>query len=149
MTPTLRKIHRYTWFAFALLLPLGWLAAIWVLPETVWQKPVRPGQPAPLPRLLQTKESRDFVFNLRQDSTLWFKQIEIFIKKPLINPNTAVIITFGAPSENPKERLLGLLGSQGVWRFNLDSLAARSPQLSLRLEDKIQRKTLKTIVFEQ
>ncbi len=148
MTPTLRRIHRYVWYAFAFLLPLAWLAAIWALPETVWQSPVRLGQPPQLPRLLQSKESGDFVISLRQDSVGWVKQIEIFIKKPQANPNTSVIIAFGESSENRKEVVLGLLGSRGVWRFNLDSLTAQSPHLRLRLEDIIQGQTLRSVVFE-
>lgn len=149
MTRTLRKIHRYTWFAFALVLPLGWMAAIWVIPETVWQPPVRLEQTVQLPQLLQTKESGDFVFNLRQDSTLRLKQIEIIIRKPQSNPNTSVIITYDAFSEIKRDALLGLLGSQGKWCFNLDSVMGQSPQLSLRLVDKIQNRTLKTVMFEQ
>ena len=141
MTPRLRKIHRYTWFSLAVLLPLGWLAAIWVIPREVWQTPVRPEQPAQLPIVLQSKESGDFVINLRQDSAGEQRQIEIFIKKPLTNPNTTITV-------EGQEKTLGLLGTRGVWRFDLDSLSAQSNPLKLRFEDKIQERILRTVTFE-
>ncbi|MEO6037233.1 MAG: hypothetical protein ABIQ93_02390 [Saprospiraceae bacterium] len=144
MTPTLRKIHRYTWFLLAILLPIGWLASIWVLPAGVWQTPIRSGQPEPLPRLMQSKQSGDFVINLRQDSIGASRQIEIFIKKPQTNPNTTVIV-----ETEGQAWPLGLLGSRGVQRFALDSLTAQSPAFNLRLEDRIQHRILRTIAFKQ
>jgi len=141
MTPKLRKIHRYTWFSLAVLLPIGWLAAIWAIPGEVWQTPVRPEHPvAFLPFIVQSKESGDFVINLREDKTGERRQIEIFIKKPLTNPNTTITI-------EGQEKTLGLLGTRGVWRFDLDSLSAQSKPLKLRFEDKIQGRVLRTVVF--
>jgi hypothetical protein len=141
VTPTLRKIHRYTWFSLAILLPIGWLAAIWAIPAGVWQTPVRPEQPAPLQFVAQSRESGDFVVNLRQDSAGDRRQIEIFIKKPLSSPNTTITI-------KGREKVLGLLGTRGIWRFDLDSLSAHSKPLKLRFEDKIQGRILRTITFE-
>lgn len=141
MTPKLRKAHRYIWFSLAILLPIGWLAAIWAIPGEVWQTPVRAEQPAALPLILQSKESGDFVINFRQDSAGERRQIEIFIKKPLTNPNTTITM-------EGQEKTLGLLGTRGVWRFDLDSLTAKKWPLKLRFEDKIQGRTLRTIIFE-
>lgn len=146
MTPRLRKIHRYTWFSLAILLPISWLAAIWAIPGEVWQTPVRPEQPAALPVLLQSKESGDFVINLLQDSTGKQRQIEIFIKKPLANPNTTVTVEGGG--SKVEGEILGLLGTRGVWRFDLDSLTAKNQPFKLRFEDKIQGRVLRTVTFE-
>ena len=143
MTPSLRKVHRYTWLSLAILLPVGWLAAIWVLPASVWQTPIRAAQPAPLPVLMQSKQSGDFVINLRQDSSGNQRQIEIFIKKPQTNPNTTVI----AETDGKKAVVLGLLGGQGLWRFKLDSLAPQNQDFILRLEDEIQHRTLRSVTF--
>jgi len=147
VTPKLRKAHRYIWFSLAVLLPIGWLAAIWAIPGEVWQTPVRAEQPAALPLLLQSKESGDFVINLLQDSTGKRRQVEIFIKKPLTNPNTTITVE-GGGSKAEGEKLLGLLGTRGVWRFDLDSLSAQSKPLKLRFEDKIQGRLLRTVTFE-
>ncbi len=140
MTPTLRKIHRYIWFSLAVLLPIGWLAAIWAIPGEVWQTPVRAEQPAALPVILQSKESGDFVINLRQDSASARRQVEIFIKKPLTNPNTTI-------TAEGSEKALGLLGTRGIYRFDLDSLSAQNKPLKLRFEDKIQGRLLRTVEF--
>lgn len=140
MTPTLRKIHRLTWFSLALLLPLGWLAAIVVIPGEVVQTPVRAEEAAPLPLVAQSVESDDFVIRLRQDSTGDERQIEIFIKKPLETPNTTVVTESGT--------VLGLLGARGIRRFHLDSLSARSKPLRIRFEDRIKGRTLRIITFE-
>jgi len=37
MTPTQRKRHRQIWLAFLFLLPLGFVAAVFVLPQPVAQ----------------------------------------------------------------------------------------------------------------
>lgn len=149
MTPKLRKAHRYIWFSLAVLLPIGWLAAIWAIPGEVWQTPVRAEQPAALPLILQSKESGDFVINLRQDSAGAQRQVEIFIKKPLLNPNTTVTVEGGGSKvEGQKEILLGLLGTRGVYHFDLDSLTAKNQPLKLRFEDKIQGRLLRTVTFE-
>lgn len=145
MTPVLRKTHRYVWYTLAFLLPLGWLAAIRAIPDAIWQQPVRMEQPAPLPVVLQSRQSGDFLINLRQDSSGAQQQVEIFIQKPLANPNTtATLIGTAAGAET----LLGLLGTRGVRRFNLDSMTARNTPLQLQLKDKIQGRLLSRITFE-
>jgi hypothetical protein len=146
VTPKLRKAHRYIWFLLTVLLPSGWLAAIWAIPGEVWQTPVRPEQPAAMPLLLQSKESGDFIINLRQGSAGERRQIEIFIKKPLTNPNTTVTAEGGGLEEEGK--ILGLLGTRGIYRFDLDSLTAKNQPLKLRFEDRIQNRTLRTVIFE-
>gem|GEM_PF-6093031 len=36
MNIRLRKMHRYFWYCLAILLPIAWLAAIWVIPDVRW-----------------------------------------------------------------------------------------------------------------
>ncbi len=139
MTPQLRKAHRYIWFSLAVLLPLGWLAAIRAIPDEIWQQPLRPLQPAQLPRVVRSKPSGDFIISLREDSAGMRRQIEIFVQKPLSNPNT--VVTAGSNGEV----LLGLLGTRGVSRFDLDSLTALQNPLIIRLEDRIQGRLLRTV----
>ena len=139
MTPQLRKAHRYIWFALAILLPLGWLAAIRAIPGEVFRQPVRAEQPAQLPLLIETRQSGDFIINLREDSSRVKKQIEIFVKKPLTNPNTTVTV-------NGKNGIL--LGTRGVFRFEPDSVDAQTRPLTLRFEDKIRARLLRTVIFQ-
>ena len=142
MTPHLRRIHRISWYTLAVLLPLAWLAAVSVIPGEVWQQPVRAEQADPLPVLLESRQSGDFVINLRSDAQGTRRQIEIFIKKPLENPGTALL----AGDSNPQ--LLGLLGTRGIRRFGLDSLGAHAqPPLVLHFEDRIHGRLLRTVRF--
>jgi hypothetical protein len=143
MTPFLRKAHRYIWFSFAVLLPVGWLAAVLAIPDAVWQQPVRPEEPEQLPLEVRSTQSGDFVISLRQDSSGTQRQIEILITRPLTNPNTMLLLEKANNRED--KTLLGLLGSRGIHRFNLDSTAARSNTLTLRFEDNIQGRLLRTV----
>ena len=149
MTLNLRNIHRYSWFLLAVLLPVGWLAAIRAIPDAVYQNPIRASQPEPLPIVTQSKQSGDFLFNLRQDSLARRNQIEIIISKPLENPNTTVLVGLGDPATVRTETLLGLIGNRGVWRFELDSAVAKSSTFSLMLEDRIKSVSLRTITFKR
>ena len=145
MSPFLRKAHRYVWFSLALLLPLGWLAAIWVIPDDVFQTPAGPVQPDALPLVLHSREAGDFVINVRSDSSDTKRQIEILIKKPLANPNTTITVQAKGSSEAPT---LGLLGTRGIRRFDLDSLTSHAGSLRLQFVDHLQGRTLRTVVFE-
>lgn len=140
MTPALRKTHRYAWYALAILLPMGWLAAIRAIPGEIRQQPVRREQALALPVLAQSRQSGDLLINLRQDSSGTRRQLEIFIQKPLTEPNTAVIL-----ENQPTDQLIGLLGTRGVWRFDLDSLTV---PIKLRLEDKIHGRVLQKLTLK-
>ena len=140
MTPALRKTHRYAWYTLAILLPAGWLAAIQAIPDEIRQQPVRREQAPPLPVVAQSRQSGDLLINLRQDSAGTRRQLEIFIQKPLTEPNTAVIL-----ENKPADQLIGLLGTRGVRRFNLDSL---TPPVILRLEDQIHGRVLRRVTME-
>lgn len=143
MTPTLRKAHRYIWYTLAVLLPLGWAAAIWVMPGEIWQQPIRSAQTDPLPALVVSKQSGDIVVNLRQDREGARQQLEFQVVKPLTQANTSVIV------EGRPEVLLGALGARGAWRFDLDSLVAGRRPLHIRLEDRIAHKVLRTIPLQE
>ena len=139
MTSQLRNAHRYVWFALAILLPLGWIAAIRAIPEEVFQQPVRAAQAARLPLAVATKQSGDFILTLREDSSGTKKQIEIFVIKPLNNPNTTVTV------EGKSEVILS---SRRIYRFELDRSSAQNRPLTIRFEDKIQGRLLRTVIFE-
>lgn len=144
MTPALRRAHYRIWLALAVLLPLGWVAAILAIPGDIQQEPVRAPQIAALPVLLVSKESGSFLINLRTDSAGAKKQLEILLKSPQTNPST-LVYWINAHQQRPV--LLGALQTRGLYRFELDGAAARQPGDTLRLEDPLQRRTLRTVVF--
>ena len=139
MTPALRNAHRYTWYTLAVVLPLGWAAAVWVMPGPVWQTPLRVGQPEPLPAIVLSKQSGDVIVSLRQSRGADQQQVEIQVIKPLEQANTSVVV------EGQPEIVLGVLGARGAWRFDLDSPTATRRPLRIRLENNITRQPLRTI----
>lgn len=145
MTPALRRAHRYVWYTLAVLLPLAWLAAIQAIPDDVRQEPVRAPLPEQLPVLQATKESGNFLINLRADSGGTRRQIEILIKSPQTNPST--LLYWSGAGEDTTE-LLGALQTRGLYRFGLDSLAAGQAGGALRFEDPLQKKVLRIVVFD-
>lgn len=142
MTPALRKTHRYTWFALAVLLPLGWVSAILVIPGPVCQDPSRAPQPEALSELLGTKQSGHFLVNWRSDHSKTRHQVEILITKPLETPNAVVRIV----ADDQGDPLPGLLGSRGLYRFDLDRSGAQT--IRIRIEDDLKKTTLASFNFE-
>jgi len=141
MTPTLRKIHRYTWFALALALPTAWLAAIWVIPAAVWQEPVRPAQADALEVLVRSKETGGMRFSLRQGASGTPQQLEVLVLKPQAQANATLVL-----EANP-EMVLGQLGARGIWRFALENQAGATDSLHLRVEDRIRQTVVCRVVF--
>ena len=142
MTPALRNAHRYIWLSLAVLLPIGWLAAIWVIPGEIWQDPVRPGEPAPLPVLAASAQSGELRLNLRQDSSGRRRQLECSVFQPLSEPNMTLVLE-GAP-----EVVLCTPNTRGTLRIDLDSLpAAAGDTLRIRLEDRIAGRRLRSMVL--
>ncbi len=133
--PNPRTAHPYWWLALAVLLPAGWLAAIWVIPGPVWQDPAGPAQAEALPVLVRSGQSGPLLFRLRQDGQGVRGQVEVVLTEPLDAANATLVV------EGPPERALGLLGSRGVWRFALDSLPAEGRPLKLRVDDRLLGRT--------
>lgn len=135
MTPALRKTHRIAWFSLAVLLPLAWLAAVLAVPDKLCQEPARAPQPAPLGSIVQSKQSENLLLNLRSDAAGRRYQLEVLITKPLTSPN-AVVWCKQADQTNKQ---LGLLGAKGVYRFDLDSTATQTIEVTVTDELKKQQ----------
>lgn len=142
MTPVLRKTHRYTWFVLAVLLPLGWVSAILVIPGPVCQEPARAPQPEALSELRSTRQSARFLVNWRSDPSTGRRQVEVLITKPLESPNAVV----RAAVAGRADRMLGLLGSKGLYRFDLGSPDAQS--IRIRIDDDLKKTTLAHFDFD-
>lgn len=139
MTPHLRTAHRYIWIGLAVLLPAAWLAAILVLPETFRQERTGPPLPAPLPVLVASHPSGEYLFNLRADSAQRRLQVEVLIQQPSERPNTTLVRV------GSTDQVLGLLGTRGIRRFELDWPASGKMTVKLRLEDRIGHRVLREL----
>lgn len=145
MTPVLRTVHRYTWFALALLLPAVWVAALLSRQDMPVQKPVRLEPQAALPIVLESRRSGPFLLNLRSDSVDRQLQLELFIQRPIEQPNTMLWAMTPGDSTGI---LLGSLGTRGVYRYSLDGIIQEQALLRIRLTDQLQQHILREITFQ-
>jgi|GEM_PF-709576 len=143
MTPALRKTHRIAWFSLAVLLPLAWLAAVLAVPDKLCQEPARAPQPAPLGSIVQSKQSENLLLNLRSDVEDSRYQLEILITKPLTSAN-AVVWCKQADQTNKQ---LGLLGAKGVYRFDLDSTATQT--IEVTVTDELKKQQLAALKWDR
>ena len=155
MTPALRKVHRYTWYTLAVLLPAAWLAAVLSIPDEIWQEPVRPQLPAPLPVIAYSRQSGDWLINIRRDSSGLRRQLEILIGKPLTEPNVSVYLRYNRPGSGPDTQashnpdvFLGLLGARGIHRIDLPNPGQGREMHMLVFKDHIRGRIIKQAAFE-
>lgn len=149
MTPSIRKRHLYIWMALAVLLPVGYVAAILAVPpeapatnvvETIRSQDL----PPQYARVLQVAEHPRLKMQLRQDTASQQRQVELILKQPLRRPSTWAYLSEGDSTRIAGKQLLGLLTNQGVYRYALpDSL---HPRLLL-LYDGIRKQIYAVIPF--
>jgi hypothetical protein len=125
-----RKRHFVTWWVLALLIPIGFFFALKAIPEKA-PPAYAPGtlDSKPLPFVASTLEENGIRMNLRattQNDPV--SQLEVVVLGPINQPSMEVYLV-GVPGP---ARLLGLIGTQGIYRFALpDSLVARSQYVAL------------------
>lgn len=139
MTLRLRAIHRHIWFVWALLLPLMWVAALRSIPGPLQGDPFGASfgasLPAALPVIRGQKETADFLISLRSDSAFKEVQLEVLIKTPISTPALNVYWNNGS---------IGVLSSQGLYRFAVDSIAGHG---SLQFRDEVRGQTIIDLNF--
>lgn len=137
MVPELRIRHRIIWQIGSVLLCLGFVAAVWVLPQPVPAGQWLQNEVKPFPKILARKTIGSLSFQLRQgDNAL--KQIEITQHGVMEKPFVQVFCN---------NALQGVLGRQEIQRFNLsDTLSAEPPYL-IEMVDGISQKTIHQIVL--
>ena len=146
MTPAQRKIHRFTWLIFAILLPLLFVASVWVLPKEFYPSKNIPEGVTAFPEVVQSKDSQAFLFNIRENKVS-HKQVEILVKQPL---STAAALVYISPKETniEKSKLLGQLSSKGVFRFNLDSLYSQLNTFNISIYDPVNESVIQNIAID-
>lgn len=142
MTPALIKHHRTAWFFLLGFLPVLFLAAIAVLPETKPTPAPIDDQPAALPAVLKSGETKQFAARLRGAGNEE-RQLEIEVLRPLTNASALVYLTNEAPSKPQDGILLGILSSQNIYRFNIGENGG--PQPIIVVFDPIKNLVIQTI----
>lgn len=123
MTPALRVWHRRIWYTWTLLLPLGFIIAVYCIPRQVTTNAKAGEVVAALPVVVKSSENDLALVNLRDTTqAATGAQLEIKLKRPLAIPSTLVYVSSlsnGAPQGG---QLLGQLGSKEVYRFDLSTI---------------------------
>ncbi|GAB2584032.1 hypothetical protein [Spirosoma areae] len=139
MTPTLRRSHRIMWLGLAILLPIGFVAALRL--NTIPPVQVQPiGLPlaASLPVLIKSINNPGLQVNLRRDRKSAERQLEIIVRQPLEVPS--VVVRVG----DAGGQAIGQLDVAGVYRFSLPDSSAYP---TITLTDEVHHSTLQTIHF--
>ncbi|MDX2071244.1 MAG: hypothetical protein SFV55_22635 [Haliscomenobacter sp.] len=137
MVPELRKRHRRIWQFGSLFLVAGFIAAVWVLPQT----PAPGAKLKPVaklyPQVVSTRRAEAVVVRLRRDED-GHKQFEILHRLPRKFPFIQV---------SCNDQILGTMSPKGVDVFNIgDSLSLQSSYL-LKLSDPINHQTVLKLEF--
>ncbi|MFA8436340.1 MAG: hypothetical protein ACEPOZ_17655 [Marinifilaceae bacterium] len=117
MNQAQRKRHLISWLLLALLLPIGFAAAIWVIPQPIHQEEIFRKYPEALPEVISWKSSDNLVAALRADTEREDYQLEIIVTKPFQHPNILVYLYTNAGDNPENQILLGSLNSKGSMRF--------------------------------
>jgi hypothetical protein len=122
MIKPLRRYHFTLWRILAVVMPFLFILAIWLRPDS---------------RSDYHSVEKDYSFGLQHlsDST---SQINIDVKNPLRVPSCIVYASIGQ-----QRVLLGKLGSQGTYRFEIENKNQRD--VELRLYDPLSKKEITTV----
>ena len=137
MTPTLRSVHRLLWLGLAVALPAGFVAALRLDQTIPVQEPIRLPLAAPLPVLVHSADTPDFLVNLRRDGSTG--QLEILVKKSLAVPSAVVRVGYRG-----RKSAVGTLNVPGLYRFALPDTATHP---FIYITDEIHPANLQTIQF--
>ncbi|ADB38543.1 hypothetical protein [Spirosoma linguale] len=137
MTPTLRRTHQAIWFSLAIVLPLVFVAVLYLTPQPLRQEPIYAPLPSALPILVRSVNSPALTVSLRTSPDARSSQLEIRVKTALETPSAVVRVR-----QKNTWQPVGLLNAPGLYRFPL-TVSDSHPQLDLW--DDIHRHRLQTI----
>ncbi|MCB0618313.1 MAG: hypothetical protein KDC43_14155 [Saprospiraceae bacterium] len=142
MTPSLRRRHRLIWVVSAFLLPILFIAALWVIPEPAIDGDFNPPTARPYSEPIGQASTEAFSGVLRRDGNLPGWQLEVQLKEHL----AAASIQLYLAENGQRRRLLGHLQAPGSYFFHFFPEAAPSTDvLELQLYDGIKRQALKEL----
>ncbi len=139
MIKPLRTYHFYLWRIWVVLLPLGFILALWVIPRN--QTSVHPSSVAIKGEttLVYHAPSPCCDFNLRQTTGVPGYQLELVLKKQLKVPACLVYL------RTDKDQLIGQLGQVGTYYFDLPSALQHFDEATITLQDPIHQQVITTI----
>lgn len=147
MIYSLRKRHSWMWLVLGILLPIGFVAAVMVVPEMVVETEFKIKQPVLYSTISSTHEEEEFVVYLRKDDNLPGRQVEVVVKEAFKVPNVLVYFSHQATETVQNSGVLGKIGGIGSHRFNLGNIADQNEQVYLLFYDKLNDQVFKKITI--
>ena len=118
MVRSLRKRHQFFWLIIAVLLPINFALAVYLIPPFPFQNRIDTEIPDALPLIIREIDHENYKLNLRSDDHENY-QVELFIKKPLKSPAPALFLDKKGNNKISDSDFIGNLGSRGLYRFSL------------------------------
>ena len=142
MVPELRKRHKWMWLILTILLPMGFITAYSLIPQSqeVINEQLPASKPIPLSKIASIQNTPQFDVSLREDANLGMKQVEVIVKERLNRPSTHLYLSDKSSREINDAQFLGVLGAQGAYRFNLNPAATYPNAFVVLFYDKIEGK---------
>ncbi|MGB0929321.1 MAG: hypothetical protein ACPGVB_01000 [Chitinophagales bacterium] len=139
MIPKLRRRHKWMWLILMILLPMGFIIAYSLIPESqeLVNKQLPASKPIPLAKIVSIQKTPQFDVSLREDVNLGLKQIEVRVKQTLTRPSTHLYVSDKTSKEIEEALFLGILETKGAYRFNLNPAITYQNAFVLLFYDKI------------
>lgn len=119
--------HRAIWLAFAAVLPVLFVWAVFAIPQDVKSTPLPDEAGADLSQLVGQKTLGSLIFSLRKNAEK--RQLKIEVTQPLEAPAVVVMVN---------GRALGTISTTGIYRFEITD----SQPLQVELFDPIRKQIL-------
>ena len=146
MIKSLRKRHLQTWYALAVLLPIG-IALAWVsFPAKPIETSTQPAFSNALPTLEKSVKTKQYTANLRCSEDGQNCQLEYINAKPLVIPSLLIYIMKPGAQSVDEHELLGRIESSGRYYFALPQ-ASGDEEAGFILYDFIHGQVVDTIKF--
>ena len=146
MTPKLRIVHRRSWRTLALLLPLGFLAAVFNIPDRIADPGFSRHAFLALPILVRSGGTDQFPAQLRKGDPPESRfQVELTVKEPLTVPLALAYLTTGPAREVEDGILLGSLGSTGTYGFYIHLPEGLPDTLYLHLYNPVKKEVFQLL----
>ncbi len=139
MVPELRKRHKWMWLVLTILLPLGFITAYSLIPESqeLRNKQLPATKPIPLTKIVSIRQTPQFDVSLREDNGLGLKQIEVTLKETLTRPSTHLYLSDKSSTGIENAQFLGVVTTRGSYRFNLNPSMTYQSAFVVIFYDKI------------
>jgi hypothetical protein len=152
MVKPLRKRHLQIWTAWAVLIPIGIIAAVVVRPGIAKDKLLQPASSAALPVIIKTRDKNNYRVSIRSNDDTSVLQLEWINKNTLTYPTATIYKAAADIKDINSAELIGRIEARGTYHFALNKNNATIQQLHNHnmhfiIYDFIHQQIIDTITF--